>query len=140
MLQAISLFGYLVFAIRISVTDLKYRLIYHKDLFVLLAFIATVSLNEIDFPKSFDRIALATLVLGVFFLIFGRHIGAGDIKLFWVMSFWSESFAKWLQLFSFTWVLGGIFTLATALRHRRISGSIPFAPFIFIAFFSLVAP
>jgi Flp pilus assembly protein protease CpaA len=140
MLQAISLLGYLVFAVRISVTDLKYRLIYHKDLFVLLAFIATLGLNGIDSPRSFDQIALVTLVLGVFFLIFGRHIGAGDIKLFWVMSFWSESFVKWLQLFSFAWVLGGIFTLATVLLHRRISGSIPFAPFIFIAFFSLVAP
>jgi Flp pilus assembly protein protease CpaA len=72
-------------------------------------------------------------------LLFYRAIGAGDLKLFWVISLWTHSSIIWLQLFSLAWVLGGIFSVISALSFRSFKGNIPFAPFIFLAFIPAIA-
>jgi prepilin signal peptidase PulO-like enzyme (type II secretory pathway) len=81
------------------------------------------------------KILLAvTLILAILHLLFSKEIGAGDLKLFWVISFWSHSLAIWLQLFSLAWVLGGAFSAISAISFWKFRRNIPFAPFIFLAF------
>jgi prepilin signal peptidase PulO-like enzyme (type II secretory pathway) len=86
------------------------------------------------------KILLAvTMILAILHLLFPKEIGAGDLKLFWVISFWSQSIAIWLQLFSLAWVLGGAFSAISAISFWKFRRNIPFAPFIFLAFVPVIA-
>jgi Flp pilus assembly protein protease CpaA len=69
--------------------------------------------------------------------LFQGKIGAGDLKLFWVISIWTSNFTEWLEGLTIAWILGGLFAIAfAALYFRRTQRkmSIPFAPFIFLGF------
>ena len=73
----------------------------------------------------FDRFFfIATLVALIAAILFGKYIGAGDIKLALVISFWSH-ILSWSQYWLyFALFLGGIAGLFQ--RSKRI----PFAPYM----------
>jgi len=138
MLRVINVVGYGFFALLISITDIRYRLIRNRHLLFFAAFTLICNFQKID--VSTLKILLAvTVILAILHLLFAKEIGAGDLKLFWVISFWSHSFALWLQLFSLAWVLGGAFSAISAISFWKFRGNIPFAPFIFLAFVPLIA-
>jgi leader peptidase (prepilin peptidase)/N-methyltransferase len=132
-----SALGYIFFAARISKSDLKLRIIRNRDLsfFAIFSLIANLQSLRIELLRE---MSLVTLTLGILTLFFRRRIGAGDLKLFWVLSLWTADFTFWFQYFSLAWVLGGLFSVASAVFLRRVKGNIPFAPFIFVAFFASV--
>ena len=139
MLRVVHVVGYGFFALLISITDIRYRLIRNRHLRIFAGFTLICNFQKID--VSTLKILLAvTTILAILHLLFPKEVGAGDLKLFWVISFWSHSFAIWLQLFSLAWVLGGAFSAITAISFWKFRRNIPFAPFIFLAFIpSLVA-
>ena len=139
MLRVVHVVGYGFFALLISITDIRYRLIRNRHLRIFAGFRLICNFQKID--VSTLKILLAvTTILAILHLLFPKEVGAGDLKLFWVISFWSHSFAIWLQLFSLAWVLGGAFSAISAISFWKFRRNIPFAPFIFLAFIpSLVA-
>ena len=139
MLRVVHVVGYGFFALLISITDTRYRLIRNRHLRIFAGFTLICNFQKID--VSTLKILLAvTTILAILHLLFPKEVGAGDLKLFWVISFWSHSFAIWLQLFSLAWVLGGAFSAISAISFWKFRRNIPFAPFIFLAFIpSLVA-
>ena len=139
MLRVVHVVGYGFFALLISITDIRYRLIRNRHLRIFAGFTLICNFQKID--VSTLKILLAvTTILAILHLLFPKEVGAGDLKLFWVISFWSHSFAIWLQLFSLAWVLGGALSAISAISFWKFRRNIPFAPFIFLAFIpSLVA-
>jgi len=134
--QIFGLVIYVLAAITISVSDLRYRIIRNRDLF--LFFFASVACNYSNLTfeslRSLFCISLFCIALNQ---IFQGKIGAGDLKLFWVISIWTSNFTKWLEGLTIAWILGGLFAIAfAALNFRRTQRkmSIPFAPFIFLGF------
>jgi Flp pilus assembly protein protease CpaA len=82
-----------------------------------------------------------TIICLAFYFIFHGKIGAGDIKLFWVISFWTPTFIQWLEGLTMSWLLGGLFAIAYATFNRlkgKLIPSIPFAPFIFAGFLPVI--
>ena len=81
-------------------------------------------LLSILYASSFHLIAIASGVLAA--LLFGKYVGAGDIKLAVAISIWSH-ILNWSQYWLFlALVFGGIYGLC----YRR--KSLPFAPFMAI--------
>jgi Flp pilus assembly protein protease CpaA len=133
MLRVINVVGYGFFALLISITDIRYRLIRNRHLLFFAGFTVICNFQKLD-VSTLKILLTVTAILAILHLLFPEEIGAGDLKLFWVISFWSHSFASWLQLFSLAWVLGGTFSAISAISFWRLKGNIPFAPFIFLAF------
>jgi Flp pilus assembly protein protease CpaA len=135
----VQIFGqvvYVVAAIFISISDLRYRIIRNRDL--LLFFIVSLACNysnlRLESLRSLFYVSLFCIALNQ---LFQGKIGAGDLKLFWVISIWTSNFTKWLEGLTIAWILGGLFAIAfSALNFRRTQRkmSIPFAPFIFLGF------
>jgi len=138
MFNSICALGYTFFALLISNTDIRRRLVRNKHLLLFSIFTLICNLHKID-VSTLKILLVVTGVLGLMHLLFYRAIGAGDLKLFWVISLWTHSSIIWLQLFSLAWVLGGIFSIISALFFRSFKGNIPFAPFIFLAFIPAIA-
>ena len=139
MLRVVHVVGYGFFALLISITDIRYRLIRNRHLLIFAGFTLICNFQKID-VSTLQILLAVTLILAILQVIFPKEVGAGDLKLFWVISFWSHSFAIWLQLFSLAWVLGGAFSAISAISFWKFRRNIPFAPFIFLAFIpSLVA-
>lgn len=137
MYKYLTVTGYLYFALSISLRDIKLQKIVNKELLLFSLFTIAIRFPHLD-HHSLNRIAWVTLTLAILHAIFAGQIGAGDLKLFWVISFWANSWITWLQLFSLVWVLGGVFSVSVALSHRKFSGNIPFAPFIFLGFLPVI--
>lgn len=136
MLRLVELLSFSLGAIVISFSDLRYRIIRNRDLVLLLLIGLAVNLSE-DLHLNFSYLFYVTLITLALLVFFGGKIGAGDLKLFWVLSFWVPSFTKWLEGLSFSWILGGLFAisyLAFKNRRRQRNMCIPFAPFIFLGF------
>ena len=124
----------------ISFSDLRYRIIRNRDLVLFLP-IGLILNSAQDVYLDFSSLIYATLVSLALFILFKGKIGAGDLKLFWVMSFWVPSFTEWLEGLSLSWILGGLFAIlymAFTNRSRRKNLSIPFAPFIFLGFLPVI--
>jgi Flp pilus assembly protein protease CpaA len=140
MLEIFTLTSYVLAAVVISISDIKYRIIRNRDLAVFLIF--GIALNVPDY--SFKDLGTLLFVSGIciaLHLAFKGRIGAGDLKLFWAISFWVISFTSWLEGLTLAWILGGAFALlylALNKRNVRRSFSIPFAPFIFLGFLPAV--
>jgi len=134
-----SALGYIFFAVRISNSDLRLRIIRNRDLFFFGIFSLISNLHNLRI-EILEEILLVTLTLGILRILFRGRIGAGDLKLFWVLSLWTMDFTFWLQYFCLAWVLGGLFSVVFAVFLRRAKGNIPFAPFIFAAFFAAALP
>lgn len=136
MLRLVELLSFLLGAIIISFSDLRYRIIRNRDLVLLLLIGLALNLSQ-DLHLNFSYLIYVTLITLALFLLFRGKIGAGDLKLFWVLSFWVPSFTKWLAGLSYSWILGGLFAIlyfAFKDRSRLRNMSIPFAPFIFLGF------
>ena len=138
MLKVITVVGYVFFGLLISVTDMRFRLILNRHLLLFAGFTVICNFQKIDI-STLKILFAVTVILAIFHLLFAKEIGAGDLKLFWVISFWSHSFAFWLQLFSLAWVLGGAFSAISATSFWKFRLNIPFAPFIFLAFVPVIA-
>lgn len=138
MLKVITVVGYVFFGLLISVTDMRFRLILNRHLLLFAGFTVICNFQKIDI-STLKILFAVTVILAIFHLLFAKEIGAGDLKLFWVISFWSHSFAFWLQLFSLAWVLGGAFSAISATSFWKFRRNIPFAPFIFLAFVPVIA-
>jgi Flp pilus assembly protein protease CpaA len=124
----------------ISFSDLRYRIIRNRDLVLFLP-IGLILNSAQDVYLDFSSLIYATLVSLALLILFKGKIGAGDLKLFWVMSFWVPSFTEWLEGLSLSWILGGLFAIlymAFTNRSRRKNLSIPFAPFIFLGFLPVI--
>jgi Flp pilus assembly protein protease CpaA len=140
MLHAFTLAAYIVAALVISISDVRYRIIRNRDLTVFLC--SGVVFNASDY--SFDNLRTLSYVSAIciaLYAIFKGKIGAGDLKLFWVISFWVISLTRWLEGLTLAWILGGAFALlylALNKRNVRRSFSIPFAPFIFLGFLAAI--
>lgn len=127
-------------AIVISFSDLRYRIIRNRDLVLFLP-IGLIFNSTQDVYLDFSSLIYVTLISLALFILFKGKIGAGDLKLFWVMSFWVPSFTEWLEGLSLSWILGGLFAIsymAFTNRSRRKNMSIPFAPFIFLGFLPVI--
>ena len=127
---------YVLAAIIISVSDLRYRIIRNRDLLFFLFASVVCNYSNLTFEslRSLFYIFLCCIALN---LLFQGKIGAGDLKLFWVISIWTSNFTKWLEGLTVAWILGGLFAIAfSALNFRSTQRkmSIPFAPFIFLGF------
>ena len=136
MLRLVELLSFSLGAIVISFSDLRYRIIRNRDLVLLLLIGLAVNLSE-DLHLNFSYLFYVTLITLALLVFFGGKIGAGDLKLLWVLSFWVPTFTKWLEGLSFSWILGGLFAisyLAFKNRRRQRNMCIPFAPFIFLGF------
>jgi len=140
MLRSIGLVVYLLMAVKISLSDLRNRLIKNRDL--LLFLILTLIIHRQGYGReNLKSLAYISLICLLLHLLFQGKIGAGDLKLFWVISFWTSGFTQWLSSASLACVLGGVFAIVFSihnhLRGARLFG-IPFAPFIFLAFIPVI--
>ena len=136
MLRLVELLSFSLGAIVISFSDLRYRIIRNRDLVLLLLIGLALNLSQ-DLHPNFSYLIYVTLITLALLVLFRGKIGAGDLKLFWVLSFWVPTFTKWLEGLSFSWILGGLFAisyLAFKNRRRQRNMCIPFAPFIFLGF------
>ena len=136
MVQIFVQFIYVVAAIIISVSDLRYRIIRNRDLLFFFIVSLTCNYSNLTFESLRSLFFVSLFCIGLNQLFQGK-IGAGDLKLFWVISIWTSNFTKWLEGLTIAWILGGLFAIAfAALNFRRTQRkmSIPFAPFIFMGF------
>ena len=131
---------YSLAAIVISHSDLRFRIIRNSDLSMFLALGIIIKSSEITLTDLLKLFCI-TLICIALHLLFKGKIGAGDLKLFWVFSFWTSSTSKWLVGLSFSWILGGLFAIgymAFTYRSKKRDLSIPFAPFIFLGFLPVI--
>jgi Flp pilus assembly protein protease CpaA len=140
MVQIFGQFIFVVAAIIISVSDLRYRIIRNRDLLIFFIVSLACNYSNLTFEslRSLFYISLFCIALN---LLFQGKIGAGDLKLFWVISIWTSNFIEWLEGLTIAWILGGLFAIAfAALNFRRTQRrmSIPFAPFIFLGFLPVI--
>lgn len=137
MFDIITFVGYLSFALIISKRDISLRIISNRNLarFAIFSIICNTKFVSLI---NFLNLGLITILLILLHIVFKGRIGPGDLKLFWVMTVWTPVFLDWLAFFAWAWILGGIFTIASSLYSRRVSASIPFAPFIFLAFLASI--
>ena len=131
---------YVISALFISRSDIRNRVIRNRDLlvFFLLGFI--LNFERYTF-KGFIPLVFITLICLGLHLVFWGQIGAGDLKLFWVIWFWTFSFTNWLEGLTLAWVLGGLYAIAYFALNRvdkQKDKSIPFATFIFLGFLSVI--
>ena len=136
MLQTFTLTSYIFAAFIISTSDIKYRIIRNRDVIIFLVLGIVLNISDYTF-KSIRTLLLVGLICIALHLAFKGRIGAGDLKLFWAVSFWVISFTSWLEGLTLAWILGGavaLLYLALNQRNARRSFSIPFAPFIFLGF------
>ena len=138
--RVLSLTFYVISALFISRSDIRNRVIRNRDLlvFFLLGFI--LNFERYTF-KGFIPLVFITLICLGLHLVFWGQIGAGDLKLFWVIWFWTFSFTNWLEGLTLAWVLGGLYAIAYFALNRvdkQKDKSIPFAPFIFLGFLSVI--
>ncbi|CAB4745235.1 unannotated protein [freshwater metagenome] len=137
MFELFALGGYLISALLISWSDIKNRIIRNRSLAFFAIFSILANLKSFD-SGALICVGLTTFLMIAAHIIFNGRIGPGDLKLFWVMTIWAPVFTGWLVYFSWSWILGGLFSIASSLYSRKFSGSIPFAPFIFLAFLASV--
>lgn len=137
MLKIFSSVGYLGFAFVISKSDITRRVISNKSLLIFATISMILNLDFLGFSYLLN-LSLAAFLLIALHLVFKGRIGPGDLKLFLVMTIWAPVFSDWLEFFAWAWIFGGIFSIASSLFSRRITASIPFAPFIFLAFLTSI--
>ncbi|CAB4953625.1 unannotated protein [freshwater metagenome] len=140
MVNNLSLLVYLSFGFLISVSDVRSRLIRNRHLIAFLVSGLLLHLSIFSF-SNLKSCFFVILICSILHLLFGGRIGAGDLKLFWVLSFWTIDFTEWLEGITIVWLLGGLFAiiyLGFHWRNKPTELSIPFAPFIFLGFLPFV--
>lgn len=104
----------------ISYYDVKFHLIRNID---LLALLTATSL------QSMGNFKYALFSLGVYIsvnIVARGNIGAGDIKLSFVIGFLMNSFSQVTNSILIAWIIGGLYSLV------RRDQAIPFAPFMIL--------
>ena len=104
----------------ISYYDVKFHLIRNID---LLALLTATSL------QSMGNLKYALFSLGVYIsvnIVARGNIGAGDIKLSFVIGFLMNSFSQVANSILIAWIIGGLYSLV------RRDQAIPFAPFMIL--------
>lgn len=104
----------------ISYYDVKFHLIRNID---LLALLTATSLQGIC------NLKYALFSLGVYIsvnIVARGNIGAGDIKLSFVIGFLMNSFSQVTNAILIAWIIGGLYSLV------RRDQAIPFAPFMIL--------
>jgi len=124
---------YIYFGLTISLQDFNHHLIRNQS---LIRFLVSSSATFIIAGRSvsFAVISFATLFAILLRLVFAENIGAGDLKLFIVLSIWSSNVESWLSSFTISWILGGLVSAIVLLRKRQLNKRFAFAPFIFLGF------
>lgn len=107
----------LVMMIWVSWFDIRFHLIRNIDLVVIL-------ILSMPFFNNWILGCLNLLSYLVINLITKGGIGAGDVKLSFLLAMQLSSFPALLNSLSFTWILGGIFALISR------APTIAFAPFM----------
>ena len=104
----------------ISYYDVKFHLIRNIDLLVLLTATSLQSIGNLKY---------ALFNLGVYIsvnIVARGNIGAGDIKLSFVIGFLMNSFSQVTNAILIAWIIGGLYSLV------RRDQAIPFAPFMIL--------
>ncbi len=104
----------------ISYYDMKFHLIRNID---LLALLTATSL------QSIGNLKYALFSLGVYIsvnIVASGNIGAGDIKLSFVIGFLMNSFSQATNAILIAWIIGGLYSVV------RRDQAIPFAPFMIL--------
>ena len=107
----------MVMMIWVSWFDIRFHLIRNIDLVVIL-------ILSMPFFNNWILGCLNLLSYLVINLITKGGIGAGDVKLSFLLAMQLSSFPALLNSLSFTWILGGIFALISR------APTIAFAPFM----------
>lgn len=115
------------FALHISIVDIKSHLIRNSE---LLFYAIPLSLHSHRLPLSHSALAI-TLAFGPC-LIF--KIGGGDLKLFSLLTMTQGYLIITQSFFLHMYVAILILLVATYLRHRKWSQSVPLAPAILAPF------
>jgi len=104
----------------ISYYDVKFHLIRNIDLLALLTVTSLQSMGNLKY---------ALFSLGVYIsvnIVARGNIGAGDIKLSFVIGFLMNSFSQVTNAILIAWIIGGLYSLV------RGDQAIPFAPFMIL--------
>lgn len=104
----------------ISYYDVKFHLIRNIDLLALLTVTSLQSMGNLKY---------ALFSLGVYIsvnIVARGNIGAGDIKLSFVIGFLMNSFSQVTNSILIAWIIGGLYSLV------RRDQAIPFAPFMIL--------
>ena len=104
----------------ISYYDVKFHLIRNIDLIALLTATSLQSIGNLKY---------ALFNLGVYIsvnIVARGNIGAGDIKLSFVIGFLMNSFSQVTNAILIAWIIGGLYSLV------RRDQAIPFAPFMIL--------
>lgn len=104
----------------ISYYDVKFHLIRNIDLLALLTVTSLQSMGNLKY---------ALFSLGVYIsvnIVARGNIGAGDIKLSFVIGFLMNSFSQVANSILIAWIIGGLYSLV------RRDQAIPFAPFMIL--------
>ena len=122
----------ITFSIYISFIDLNSHKISNKSIF--LAFISFSLLTLLQSARVYPATALFTLLSAPFILRF--KIGAGDIKLFAVLSLFFlpislDALFEFVSVFS---IIAALLIVFTLLKERTLQSSIALAPAICGAF------
>ena len=137
MLASLQIATFTYFAIRISTSDILLRTIRNIDLGYFLTASLIVNNEKLRGTSFVGALGVVMVCLFLHFAFRGKF-GIGDLKLFIAMGAWAPDFLTWFHNFGFSWSLGGIFAVIQFLARRKQSTSIPFAPFIFLGFFSSI--
>jgi len=104
----------------ISYYDVKFHLIRNIDLLALLTATSLQSIGNLKY-------ALFSLGVSILVNIVARgNIGAGDIKLSFVIGFLMNSFSQVINAILIAWIIGRLYSLV------RRDQAIPFAPFMIL--------
>ena len=122
---------FLFFALRISLSDIAIYTIRNWDLgyFLLSTFLLHGTLGLAGSYKY-----LVTLVLLVCALLLGKWVGAGDLKLLMILTFFTYTYEDWLASLIRALFFAGIFAVSKLLWNRSGEGLVAMAPFLFLGF------
>ena len=130
----------LVFALKISIDDVRFHKIYNKDLFLFLLILLCDSILCGDLiPRMLSVLNLVAIIIP--FALFGIlstkkiGIGAGDVKLLMVLTFGFVG-AQFQQIEIYFLSLWCALTLQMCLHYlfkRKFPSSVAMAPSIFFA-------
>jgi Flp pilus assembly protein protease CpaA len=115
MLLEILLFAILAW---ISIYDFRNHQIRNIDLLILL----TIMLFR--YSKNIGMALFGVFLYLFLNLISGGRIGAGDVKLSFVLALFFDSFEELLSSICIAWIIGGFFALICRVK------TLPFAPFM----------
>lgn len=113
--------------------DIKYLKIPNTLLFVFFTLVFTIFISDYPF-LIIERIVTSCFFLLMFYIVFKftNGLGAGDVKLVFVLSFWF-GFSKIIFSLIFACFFSLVFFLILYLLQKK-KKKLPFAPFVGLGF------